>query len=257
MLFAHGFGDHSGRYARFAEAIAEFGGALFVPDYRGHGLSDGERLRVDDLDTLASEYLQVVGVPPFPTELPLFLAGHSFGGLVVCRAAAMKRVHAAGLVASGARIGGWPTGEQLLDAIDAGTFDPVEDARGNSILDPNVNLPRSALSRDEAVFDQFSDDPLSQRGVYSVHSLRAYITATRRLQELDAAFDFPVLYLHGGADPIADFRLSAQRIIQLADDDVEIRVFAGARHSIYNEINRAEVFYVLKRFVTRAMAAQR
>jgi acylglycerol lipase len=255
MLFAHGFGDHSGRYARYADAIADFGGALYVPDYRGHGLSDGERLAVDDLDTLASEYLQVAGVPTFHKEVPLFLGGHSFGGLVVCRAATMKRIDAAGLVASGARIGGWPTGEELLEAIDAGTVDPVEDARGNPILDPNVDFPRSALSRDEAVFDQFTDDPLSQRGAYSVNSLRAYITATRQLRDLEAIFDFPVLYLHGGADPIADFRLSAQRMIQLAGDDVEIRVFAGARHSIYNEINRAEVFDVLKRFVMRAMAA--
>jgi hypothetical protein len=43
-------------------------------------------------------------------------------------------------------------------------------------------------------------------------------------------------------------------MVQLAQNDVEIRVFGGARHSIYNEINRDEVFGVLRRFVERAVA---
>jgi alpha-beta hydrolase superfamily lysophospholipase len=255
ILFAHGFGDHSGRYSRFAETIAGFGGALFVPDYRGHGLSSGERLALDDVDTVASEYLQVADLPSFPSGIPIILAGHSFGGLVVSRAALLKQIDVAGLVASGARIGGWPAGEELLDAIDRGEVDPIEGARGNPILDPNVEFPRSVLSRDEAIFEQFADDPLSQRGAYSVPALRAYIRATKQLQEVSAVFDFPVLYLHGGADPIAQFRQSAQRIIQLAGDDLEIHIFPGARHSTYNELNRDEVFEVLRRFIERAISA--
>ena len=46
---------------------------------------------------------------------------------------------------------------------------------------------------------------------------------------------------YGGGDPITPFRTSVERILQLAGDDLEVRIFADARHSIYNEINRDEV----------------
>lgn len=256
IIFAHGFGDHSGRYEPFGSRIVGYGGALFVPDLRGHGLSGGERLLIDDVDLAASELLSVSKVGEFP-DVPIVVAGHSYGGLVAARGAALKQVSVAALVASGARIGGWPAGAELVGAIDRGEFDPETDGRGNPILDPTVDFPRSVLSRDESVFDAFANDPLSQRGAYPLPSLRAYVTATRRLEELTAVFDFPVLYLHGGADPIADFRLSAQRILQLAADDVEIRVFAETRHSIYNEINRDEVFAVLQNFIERAVSSHR
>jgi alpha-beta hydrolase superfamily lysophospholipase len=254
IVFAHGFGDHSGRYQRFADTIVGFGGAVFVPDFVGHGLSDGERVVLDDFDTVASEYLQVVDVESFPSDVPLILAGQSMGGLIACRAAVQKPNGLAGMAISAARLGGWPTGEELLAAIDSGEVDPASGGGGHPLLDPNVKLPLSALCRDESIFEEFLNDPLTHRGAYPVETLRAYVKATGQLRDASAIFDFPVLYLHGGADTITPFQLSAQRIIQLASEDLEIHIFPGARHSIYNELNRDEVFEVLTQFIERAIS---
>ena len=124
VLFGHGFGDHSGRYQRFADTVGGFGGAVFVPDYRGHGLSPGERAVVEDFDVVAADYLAVTGLPEFPSGIPLFLAGQSMRGLVASRAALLDRVDIARLVVSGARIGGWLEGEELVGKIDRGEVDP-------------------------------------------------------------------------------------------------------------------------------------
>ena len=43
-------------------------------------------------------------------------------------------------------------------------------------------------------------------------------------------------------------------MLQLANGDVEIRIFDGARHSIYNEINRDEIYGVLLAFLERVAA---
>lgn len=252
ILFAHGFGDHSGRYERFAGSVGQFGGAVYVPDHQGHGLSEGERAVVEDFDRIAVEYLEVTNLADFPSDLPLILAGHSMGGLVVSRAALLDRVAVTGLAVSGARIGGWPAGEELLEQIDSGEIDPEAGGGGHPILDPNVKLPPDALCRDESIFQEFVDDPLTHLGAYPVPTLRAYVNATLQLRDLDDVFDFPVLYMHGGGDRITPYQLSTQRIVQLAGEDLEVRIFPGARHSIYNELNRDEVFAVLRGFIERA-----
>ena len=206
ILLAHGFGDHSGRYERYAGTIAAAGGAVYCPDLRGHGLSPGERAVVESFDTVAEEYLGLREAPEFPRDLPLVLAGHSMGALVICRAATMSvATEAAGLVVSGARLGRWPVADELLASIDRGDVDP-DVGGGHPLLDPRTDLPPDALSRDTSIVQQFLDDELTYRGAYPVPTLRSYLTAQRQLEEAeDGAIGQPVLYMHGGDDPITPF----------------------------------------------------
>ncbi|HVG46676.1 MAG TPA: alpha/beta fold hydrolase [Rubellimicrobium sp.] len=43
LVFVHGFNAHGGLYAPFALAAAGRGLAVYAPDLRGRGKSDGER----------------------------------------------------------------------------------------------------------------------------------------------------------------------------------------------------------------------
>jgi alpha-beta hydrolase superfamily lysophospholipase len=253
ILLAHGFGDHSGRYQRYAEAIVPRGGAVVAPDFRGHGLSDGERVVVEDFDVVAQEYLAVREVAEFPRDVPVILAGHSMGALVVTRAATMgTELDVAGLAVSGARLSRWPVAEELLASIDRGDIDPETGGGGHPLLDPKTDLPLDALSRDTSIVQQFLDDELAYRGPYPIPTLRAYLRAQQQLEAAgEAAIDLPVLYMHGGGDFISPFRGSVERLTQLVTDDFEVRIFPGARHSIFNELNRDEVFDVLATFIAR------
>lgn len=255
ILLAHGFGDHSGRYERYAATVTAAGGAVYCPDLRGHGLSDGERAVIESFDVVAAEYLALRDVPEFPRDLPVVLAGHSMGALVISRAVTMNGEHgAAGLVVSGARLGRWPVADELLERIERGEVDP-DAGGGHPLLDPRTELPLDALSRDTSIVQQFLDDELTYRGAYPLPTLRAYLTAQRELEAADnGAIGVPVLYMHGGDDPITPFRGSVERLAQLVADDLEVRIFPGARHSIYNELNRDEIFEVLVNFVRRVTA---
>lgn len=251
ILLAHGFGDHSGRYERYAATVTAAGGAVYCPDLRGHGLSEGERAVIESFDVVAEEYLALRDTPEFPTDLPLVLAGHSMGALVISRTATLGQHGADGLIVSGARLGRWPVADDLLESIDRGEIDPAV-AGGHPLLDPRTDLPLDALSRDTSIVQQFLDDELTYRGAYPVPTLRAYLTAQRQLEAADeGAIGVPVLYMHGGDDPITPFRSSVERLAQLVADDFEVRIFPGARHSIYNELNRDEIFDVLVNFVRR------
>jgi len=88
IAVVHGYGDHGGRYVRLGEAMAARGWALYVYDLRGHGQSSGRRGQVrrfddylDDTDAYLDE------VRRLQPRKPLFVLGHSMGGLICARLA--------------------------------------------------------------------------------------------------------------------------------------------------------------------------
>lgn len=255
VVFAHGFGDHSGGWVRYANRLVAAGGAAVGVDHRGHGLSDGPRAVIDDFDIAAQEFLGVLDVAGVVGGLPLVLAGHSMGGLIACRAATLGSPRARGIVLSSTGLGRWPGASDTLEAIDRGEPTP-ESARGHVLLDPDAAFDPAILSRDPTFVSGFAGDELRYVGVFPVETLRAWVAIGERWDELpDGALDLPTLYMHGSEDSLLSFRPSVATLARLVREDFMVRIFPGARHSIYNEANRNEVFEVLTGFVSRVTAA--
>jgi len=251
VLLAHGFGDHTGGWGRYAERLVAAGGAVVACDHRGHGMSDGTRAVIGDFDVAAREYLGVLDVAPFVDQVPLVLAGHSMGGLIAARAAVLGSVPACGLVLSATQLGPWPIAEKVLESITRGGPIPDE-ARGHVLLDPEATFDPGILSRDRTFVEGFAEDELRYVGVFPKATLRAWVALRGRWDAVpDGALELPTLYLHGGADSILSHRASVATVARLVREDLEVRIFPGARHSIYNEANRDEVFDVLTAFIAR------
>ncbi|MGH2849992.1 MAG: alpha/beta fold hydrolase, partial [Solirubrobacteraceae bacterium] len=115
VALAHGFGDHSGRWGRYADTLVGWGGAVFACDHRGHGLSDGARVEIDDFDSVALDLLDLRSAPEFPAGVPVVVHGHSMGGLVAALAALRDPASIQGLVASSTRLGRWSVAEAVLE----------------------------------------------------------------------------------------------------------------------------------------------
>lgn len=83
LLVVHGLGEHSGRYANVVDHFVPLGYAVCGFDLPGHGRSDGSREVVerftDYIETLTAYYGIVKDWQP---GKPLFLLGHSMGGLI-------------------------------------------------------------------------------------------------------------------------------------------------------------------------------
>ena len=96
----------------------------------------------------------------------------------------------------------------------------------------------------------FIEDDLAHKGPYPVETLRAFVGITQKLKTIDNAIGPPALHARRRG---SDHALPAQHRpdAELADGEMEIRIFEGARHSIYNEINRDEVYGVLLAFLGR------
>ena len=83
LLVVHGLGEHSGRYMNVVDHFLPLGYAVYGLDHIGHGKSDGEREyveRFDDYtDSLTIFYNMVAG---WQADKPIFILGHSMGGLI-------------------------------------------------------------------------------------------------------------------------------------------------------------------------------
>jgi len=105
LLLVHGLAEHSGRYEHVGAWFAARGCVVHAYDQQGHGKSAGIRGHVrrfsDYLDDLE---LMLRFVRERHPELPVFLVGHSMGGLVVASFARERGPEVAGAVTSGAAL---------------------------------------------------------------------------------------------------------------------------------------------------------
>jgi acylglycerol lipase len=235
ILIIHGFIEHGGRYAHAGEALAGSGLAVSVTDLRGHGRSGGPRCYVNsfadylmDLDCTLARARERAG------DKPLFLLGHSLGGLIAVLWCARRQAAIRGLILSGPAL-------RLTDRL----FPWIRHlARVGSLLFPRLRLVRMGcrnISRDEAVVRQFREDPLVFHGRFPVRTgaeiLRAGEAVQPRLKEIRV----PVLILHGGADRVAAVEGSQALYEQAESNDKQLRVYSDLYHEVLNEPEREQV----------------
>ncbi|MBG0850927.1 lysophospholipase [Streptomyces spinoverrucosus] len=238
-LVAHGYGEHIGRYEGVAEVLLAHGAAVFGPDHMGHGRSAGERVLIEDFEDVVTDLHAVAerARSAYP-GLPLVLVGHSMGGLITARHAQHHGDELAALVLSGPVIGTWETPGRLL------AHDEI----------PDIPVNPAALSRDPAVGAAYAADPLVWHGPMKRPTLEAF---ARTLEDVARGGDvgaLPVLWLHGDDDrlvPLAGSRVGVER---LSGGTPTERIYPGARHEVFHETNRAEVFADLTRFLDKALA---
>ena len=84
IVLVHGLGEHSGRYrTHFADYFTNEGFSILTFDLPGHGKSSGKRGHIkeyEDFNKLLSAGISHAK-KKYPT-LPIFLYGHSLGGLI-------------------------------------------------------------------------------------------------------------------------------------------------------------------------------
>ena len=234
VLLAHGYGEHAGRYDQVAGVLVEHGAAVFAPDHTGHGRSAGERVLVTDFEDVVTDLHRVAALAraahPGP---PLVLVGHSMGGLIAARYAQRYGAGLAALVLSGPVIGDWPLPGRLL------ALDEI----------PDTPVSPSALSRDPAVGAAYAADPLVWHGGMKRPTVRAFARTLETVERAGGVDGLPLLWLHGADDRLVPLDGSRPGVLRLAGGPLTERIFPGARHEVFHETDRAEVFTALTSFL--------
>lgn len=239
VVIAHGYAEHSGRYESVGARLAGADLAVWSTDVRGHGASSGARASVSAIADLVEDvHAVVVRARAERPQVPLFVLGHSMGGLVATALTLAYQPELAGLVLSGAAVGD-PAGiEPLLE------LDPL----------PEVVLASEMLSRDPRVGEAYDRDPLNYRGPFRRETLKALTGGARAVRARFAELRLPLLVLHGGDDQIVLPAASEDLFAGASSTDKELGIYPGLRHEILNEPEGPEITDRIARWV-RARAS--
>lgn len=233
-LLCHGYGEHAGRYPHVAEHLVAHGAAVYAADHVGHGRSAGERVLVPDYESVVDDFHRLDerarGEHP---GLPVVLVGHSMGGTIATRYAQRHGDTLAALVLSGPVLGSWDAATSQL------AHEPI----------PDAPIDVSTLSRDPAVGEAYTADPLVWRGPFKRETLQALDRVLRAINAGPRLGGLPTLWLHGEADALVLLEETRAGIEQVKGDAFTERSYPDARHEIFNETNRAEVLADVTAFV--------
>ena len=101
ICLIHGLGEHSGRYARWAELFAQAGYGMLAPDLPGHGRTEGRKAYIQSYEVLLDHVDLVLQQAEtlFP-GIPRILYGHSMGGNIVINYAMYREAPVKALIVS-------------------------------------------------------------------------------------------------------------------------------------------------------------
>ncbi|HYJ78870.1 MAG TPA: alpha/beta hydrolase [Longimicrobiaceae bacterium] len=235
VLVSHGLGEHGGRYAALARDLAPRGISVCAIDHRGHGRSGGPRAYarrfeqvVEDLEALRRELAAGLFA-----GLPVFLLGHSLGGLV-----AIRHLQAHPGVFRGAVLSAPLLGVAVQAARWKVAFSGVLSKLIPALPIPNEITP-GQLSRDEAYVRSYLEDPL----VHTKITPRLYTEFMAHIGHASAdagRLDAPLLFVVPTADVIVQ-PAAVLRFAQALAGDVTIRSYEGYRHESFNDLGRERV----------------
>lgn len=248
IVVVHGLGEHSGRYAEFGDRMAGYGISVFAMDLRGHGLSEGRRGHVATFDVFLQELdrfrREVEGLADF--RVPLFLLGHSLGGLIALRYQEEYSTRFEGAII----ISPWLATAMTVPRWKANAAHALSKLLPS--LPMHANIKPEHVSRDTDIVDAYRADPL----VHDIVTPRFFSEVSTAmgvaLQRSDRIRE-PLLFMAAGDDRLVDTERSIRFARALTVQDLTVKVYAGHYHELLNELDRATVHREIRDWiVTRA-----
>lgn len=228
VALVHGYAGHSGRYDHVAATFADLGVATYAFDLRGHGQSEGRRAYIDNFDRYLDDLELFLDEVRDQSPGPLFLFGHSMGGLISLTFVLKRQPELQGLLLSAPAVEVNPDLAPVLRrfARVLGWIAPTL---------PTVRSPQGAISRDPQVVADAEADPLNYHGRIPARTGAELLRVGEEARERLAELTMPFLILHGTDDRLATATWSRRLYEQAAAEDKTLRLYEGLYHETFNE----------------------
>jgi len=235
ILLVHGLGEHSSRYTHVAEHLTSKGFAVHTLDHYGHGKSDGQPGYVERfsvfLDGVTALLHKVQSENP---EKPLFLVGHSMGGLIAASLLLEQQDAFRACVLSGPAM----KSDQAPPAIVMALIRLI------SVLAPTaplIQLDASGVSRDPDVVKAYMNDPLVHHGKLSARLLSEMSATMKSTLARAGEVRAPIILMHGDADLLTAPSGSVELHARAGSKDKTLKLYPGLYHEIFNEPEKEAV----------------
>ncbi|MFN7250523.1 MAG: lysophospholipase [Anaerobacillus sp.] len=239
FVLVHGANEYHVRYQWLIQKLIDEGYHVVMGDLPGQGRNPVSQGHVDSfqeyIDTIEQWYERAKQF-----QLPIFLLGHSMGGLAVIQTMLQKKL---------------PVRAVILSSPCLGLVDPPSKLKRYSAnilnkVTPKLRLPTNlaAVTRCEEMIKRDETDQFIVKKV----SVRWYNELTKAMansnKEVGNFPDIPLLVLQGGSDLIVDKKAVSQWFNQLQITNKYYKEFPELYHEVFNEPEKETVFHVAKQF---------
>jgi acylglycerol lipase len=247
VAICHGVLSHSGYYTWVAEQCVASGLAVYALDLRGRGKSDGERFYLETFADYLSDVDALVRLAKSREPgLPVFLLGHSAGGVVSSVYTLEHQAELAGLIC-----------ESFAFQVYAPEF-ALAVLKGLSHIAPHAHvlkLPIEGFSRDPKVVEAMNNDPLIAHEVQPTKTVAELVRADERLKREFPLITLPVLILHGTADMVTKPGGSQLFYDTAGSTDKTLKLYEGHVHDLLNDIDKEKVMADIKDWIDAHLPA--
>jgi acylglycerol lipase len=242
-----GFNSHSGYYFWTAEQLVAAGFCVYAVDLRGRGLSDGERFYVESVGEYVHDVATLVTLAKSREPgLPLYLLGHSAGGVIACVYTLEHQGELAGLIC-----------ESFAHQIPAPDI-ALAAIKGVSHVVPHAHvlkLKNHDFSRDPQVVRMMDEDPLIENETQPSQTVAEMVRADERLAREFRLITLPVFILHGTVDRVTKPSGSQFFFETAGSADKTLKLYEGHYHDLLNDVDKETVMSDIVGWLTRRLAA--
>jgi lysophospholipase len=242
VVVVHGANEHHGRYDWVINQLNESGFHCVTGDLPGQGTTTRRRGHIDAFD----EY--IFAIESWVEEarkfnLPVYILGHSMGGLAVIRTLIEKKLSIKALILSSPCLGlshQTSKGKEVLSLLLNKLAPGVRLATG---------LPEGSATRNEEIRIRDKEDKLIVKKV-SVRWYRELTASMKFVFDHYKSFpNIPLLLLQAGDDLIVDKESVKQWFNGVNLEEKWYKEFPSLYHEVLNEPERDQVFDYVKRFL--------
>ncbi len=266
LLIVHGMSEHSGRYADFAQFLADNGIAVATYDQLGHGQTIKT---TDELGFFGSEHpvqsllkdviIMADALKGRHPEVPHLIMGHSMGSFIV---RTVLKHHAQDF--AGAILMGTAEANPLVNVLlplnkimakaapkkPNTVFSDVMNKVLNSKLDNRISSSQFAwLSENPTNIEAYEADPLTG----FTFTNNGFMTLFKLMQiglhkNWAATFnkDFPLLFVSGESDPIGNMGRGVRNVVNNLKkqnfNNVDVKLYPNMRHEPLHEQQSSMVY---------------
>jgi acylglycerol lipase len=247
LVIVHGFNSHSGHYLWAGEQFARGGLAVYAIDLRGRGRSEGDRYHIDNIDDYTRDVDTLVEQAKAEHPgLPVFLLGHSAGGVVPCVYTLDHQAKLAGLIC-----------ESFAHELPAPEI-ALAILKGLSHIVPHAHvlkLDNNGFSRDPKVVEMLNNDPFVKDEVQPTETIAAMLRGDERLKEGFARITLPVFIMHGTLDKVTKPSGSQHFYDQAGAQDKTLKLYEGHFHDLLNDLDKELVLADIQQWIDARIPA--
>jgi acylglycerol lipase len=233
VVICHGVNSHGGQYTWVGEQFASNGYVAYALDLRGRGRSDGERFYVEHVADYVSDVAATIAIARSRHPgLPVFLLGHSAGGVVSSIYVLENPSELTGFIC-----------ESFAFQVPAPGF-ALAAIKGLSHVAPRLpvlKLKNEDFSRDPKAVEALNNDPLTAHEVQPAITVAALVRADERLHDEFPLMKLPLLIMHGTDDKATVCKGSQFFYDTAGSKDKTLKLYEGHYHDLLNDVGKEQV----------------